>query len=146
MLREVASATDNPEERITLLIQTILTALLRPEPDLWPFKLIAREMAMPTQGLHELVDQKIRPKSGILRQAVAEAIGRTADDPVAARCTISIMAQCLMLMQNRAVLARVFPGLDFGGAGVEDFAAHITRFSMAGLAAYRDHDSKEHMA
>jgi TetR/AcrR family transcriptional regulator, regulator of cefoperazone and chloramphenicol sensitivity len=97
-------------------------------------KLIHREMNDPTPALDMLVEQGVRPRIEYLSGLIAEIMACAPSDPRVLRCVASIQAQSIAYLPN-PIAARL--GLTFKPtpAHLDELAAHIAEFSLAGVHA-----------
>ena len=97
-------------------------------------KLINREMHDPTPALDTLVEQGVRPRVEYLSGLIAEIMECAPSDPRVLRCVASIQAQSIAYLPN-PIAARL--GLTFKPtpAHLDELAAHIAEFSLAGVRA-----------
>jgi len=98
--------------------------------------LMARELLEPTGVLDQMVERGIRPKQQILSAIVRDLIGQDADPHVVRRCAAGIIGQCVFLSHARPILERLDPAMRYTKEEIAQFADHITRFSLRGLAAF----------
>ena len=96
---------------------------------------MAREMIEPTSALDQLVEGHIRESQVRLHEIVRALLGPKASEDDVRSCAFSITGQCLFYHHCEPVIARLHPGLPIGRAQVPEIAAHVTRFSLAGLRA-----------
>jgi hypothetical protein len=97
-------------------------------------KLINREMNDPTPALDTLVEQGVRPRVEYLSGLIAEIMDCAPSDQRVLRCVASIQAQSIAYLPN-PIAARL--GLTFKPtpAYLDELAAHIAEFSLAGVHA-----------
>ena len=124
-----------PEKRIHAFVKSMLHRLMDEGRPAWQGKLMSREMAEPTAALDLIVEEQIRPNFTYLYKAVGEFLGREAGPERVRPCVASIVGQCLFYFFCRAVFERLNPDLKLGPHAIDGIAAHITRFSLAGIAA-----------
>ena len=130
-----AGAGGSPAEQLRCYI-TVLNRRLLAASDGTLHRVIAREMYDPTPALDELVEQGLRPRLDALAWLVARVLGCEPGDPVAARCAASIQAQTITYLPN-AIADRIGPRAKLTARRIEDIAAHIADFSLAGVEAIR---------
>ena len=121
------------EERLRAFIRAHLFSLLNEGRPAWHRKLIAREMAEPTQALDAVVDQMIRPEAELLMAIVRDVLGHDASPQRVWQCTASIIGQCLFYHHARPVILRLDPEQTFTPEAIEQLVDHITQFSLAAL-------------
>ncbi|HSI36968.1 MAG TPA: CerR family C-terminal domain-containing protein [Tepidisphaeraceae bacterium] len=136
--------TAAPAKRLEAFVRSFLLRLLDTGRPAWHARLMARELAEPTPALDVLVHEHIQPHflglMGIVRQlmgdksAAAPAPGTPPAPALRAVCS-SIVGQCLFYHFGAPITARLFPNQPHTAADVDVLAAHITRFSLAGIRA-----------
>jgi AcrR family transcriptional regulator len=132
----IAEAPASPEERLRSLIYHFLEYLLDPDRAAWKRRLMAREMANPTSALDELVERNIRPlRNEFLLPTLRELTGDKLSRRQLSLISISVMGQCHYFLQGQPILERLNPDFKIGNAEVAEIAEHISRFSLAGIAA-----------
>ena len=139
-----AGLPDNasPEERLRCFIRAFLSRLLDEGIPAWHGQLMAREIAAPTGALGQLAQGSIRSQYTVLVDILADLLGegRVTPGQESERlflAAMSIVGQCLHHFTARRVIASLRPHC-FDPTDIEQIAAHITRFSLAGLRACRD--------
>ena len=131
-----AIAPDTPaEKRLRAHIESFLLRLLDEGHPTWLGKLMAREMSQPTPALDVIVRENIHTTYRRVHAIVLELLGPGASEDDVRACALSIQGQCLFYHHCHPVLTRLFPRVAFGPAQVPELAAHITRFSLAGIRA-----------
>jgi len=130
-----AGAGQAPIDELREYITTVNRRLLA-ATDGTLHRVIAREMYDPTPALDELVEQGLRPRIDHLAALVARVLECDIDDPRVQRCSASIQAQTLAYLPN-AVADRIGRPEKLTSARIDEIAAHIAEFSLAGLDAIR---------
>jgi AcrR family transcriptional regulator len=130
-----AGAGCSPEEQLRRYIVTVNRRLLA-ATDGTIHRLLTREMFDPTPALDQLVDQGLRPRLDHLLGLIARVLDCDVDDPRVLRSAASIQAQTLAYLPN-AVADRMGRPAKLTGSRIDEIAAHIAEFSLAGLAAVR---------
>ena len=126
-----------PGERLFAFIHSFLLRMLDPDKPVWHRKLIAHEMADPSQAMRHTVGKGIRKGRRLLQQILTEALGPNAGEECVDRCIASVVGQCLFY--HRGDIApnpagqRIEPTPD----GVDKLARHITEFSLGGIKRRR---------
>jgi len=130
---------DNPplEERLHAYVRSFLHRIADKGRPTWHGKLIAREMADPTNVLDQLIDQNYRPTNELLESIVRGFLGTNATSDQVRLCAASVVGQCLHYYYTRPVIQRLYPEQHFEPEDVEQLADHITRFSLAALKELR---------
>lgn len=133
-------ATSPPEDRLRAFIRGALKRLLSPGGlSGYPGKgqLVARELADPSPFMDDLVDQFIRPTAAVLMDILTALLGPHASLRVRMRCQISVIGQCFHYAMARPIVSRL-TGFDYTDPDIiDDLTDHISRFSLAGIAAIR---------
>lgn len=139
-----AGLPDNasPEERLRCFIRAFLLRLLDEGIPAWHGQLMAREIAAPTGALGQLAQGSIRNQYIVLVDILGDLLGegQMAPGEESERlflAAMSIVGQCLHHFTARRVIAALRPHR-FDPTDIEQIAAHITCFSLAGLRACRD--------
>lgn len=132
---EELPAGASPEEKLRAHVEWFLYHLLDDGRPAWHGRLIAREMIEPTAALDELVEGHMGETMQRLRAIVRELLGPDASEDDVRACCFSIKGQCLFYRHCQPVISRLFPDLAIDRERVPALAAHITRFSLAGLRA-----------
>ena len=131
----MAEASNSPEERLRSLIYRFLDYLLDPSRAPWKRRLMAREMANPTNALDELVEKNIRPfRNEFLIPTLRELTGDQLSRRQLSLISISVMGQCHYFLQGQPIIERLNPDFKIGKAEIAEIAEHIARFSLAGIA------------
>ena len=126
------------EERLHAHVAWFLLHLLDDGRPAWHGRLMAREMIEPTAALDALVAGHIRESNVRLLGIVRELMGPGASDEQVRTCAFSITGQCLFYHHCEPVITRLHPAVSIGREQVPALADHVTRFSLAGIAALRD--------
>jgi AcrR family transcriptional regulator len=130
-----------PEEKLRAFIRSFLLRMLDEGIPAWHGKLMAREIADPTDALDQVVQSSIRPLSEHLKGIVRELLrkGKPAEEKegdMTFLCATSIVGQCLHHFVGRRVLLALCPeGFDL--TDIERLTDHITRFSLGGIHELR---------
>ena len=125
------------EERLHAFVRLFLHRLTDTGRPAWHGKLIAREMSEPTAILGKVIDKTYRPTNDLLESIVRELLGALATNDLVRLCSASVIGQCLHYHFARPVIERMHPQQGFKPDDVDRLAAHITRFSLAGIQAAR---------
>lgn len=121
------------EEHLRAFVRSLLLRLFDRGPMAWHGKLMAREMIEPTGALPIIVQERLRPMAGQLRQIVRALLGPAASEEQVRLCGCSIVSQCVFYHHCRPAVCQLFPEQKFGPADLERLADHITDFSLAAL-------------
>jgi AcrR family transcriptional regulator len=126
-----------PEKQLHEFILALLHRIFDTGDTSWHGQLMLREMIEPTSALDFVVAEKIQPMSQHLREIVAELLGGRVNDERVRRCGYSVVSQCVFYCHCRPVVERLDVGQTFDAESLEELAEHITKFSLAGLKAFR---------
>ncbi len=129
--------TGPPEERLRALITHIIREILDPAKPRWRAAIIDHELAQPTAALDAVMEELIAPRSRLQRDIVRRILGPRASEEKVARTTLSIIAQCLVYLHDRRIMARLHPILAEDDRKPEEIARHIADFSLAALGRRR---------
>ncbi len=132
-----------PEERLRGAVTALLHRIA--DEDNREFPIAMRERANPTGLLNEVMRKDLQPQFMRLEKPVRELLGPVAMEQQVRFCTMSIISQCLDGGMLSRASAEKWRGKDAPPAieDVEAFAAHVLRFSVAGIAAFRGEGKKE---
>lgn len=133
----VISGQGDAREQLRQFIRAYVMAVTSTEKPAWHGRLIMREMLEPTPALDVIVEENIRPRSGMLAKIVTELLGPAATSERVARCKFSIIGQCLIYHSGRQVLERLHPELAPAHLHAEAIVQHIFEFSLAALGGLR---------
>jgi TetR/AcrR family transcriptional regulator, regulator of cefoperazone and chloramphenicol sensitivity len=129
--------TGPPADRLRALIARIMKDILDPAKPPWRSAIIDHELAQPTAALDAVMDELIAPRSRLQRDIVRGILGPRASEEKVARFTVSIVAQCLIYLHDRRLMARLHPVLADDDRKPEEIARHIAEFSLAALGVTR---------
>lgn len=132
-MTDAANRALPPEQRLQAFVRTFLSRILDDSALGHHGKLIAREIADPTNALDGIVQTVIRPVFGLLSEIVPLLLGFTPDHALLHRCNLSILGQCLMFKHSRSIIDRMSPDIIADRAEIDRCAEHITRFSLLAL-------------
>jgi len=126
-----------PEQRLHAFVRSFLLRIFDQGPHSCHGRLMAREMVEPTAALDTLANDVIRPMAERLRGILRELLGPKVREPQLSLCAMSVVSQVTFYHNCRHMIARVMPGIALDERSVDQLAAHITAFSLAGLHGYR---------
>lgn len=124
-----------PEEALRRFLHAMFRQMTRADRPSWYMKVMAHEIAQPTQALPAVVKHVIKPKAQVLCSIVGRLIDRPPMDPKTRRCAHSIMGQVMHYMHARPVITLLWP--DFKSTPMEEVAEHVTEFSLEALKGIR---------
>ncbi len=102
--------------------------------------IMAREMVDPTPALDDLVQHFIRPQHEWLQRLVRDLAGPGFSSAQIRRIAHSIVSQVLFYKHCNAALSRLAPADCLSPSNLDDIADHITRFSLAAIASFKNSD------
>ncbi|MCP4759119.1 MAG: CerR family C-terminal domain-containing protein [Planctomycetes bacterium] len=92
-------------------------------------RLMAREMAEPTEALDYLAKGAVQPVFMELGRLVDAACGGSLDERALKLQCVAIVGQCLVFHTGRAMLERLDPP-HFGYEDADEIASHITKWAL----------------
>lgn len=130
------------EEKLRAFVRTILNRCLGEGVVGWETRLLMREMLQPTHACRPLVEEFIRPQFNQLLTFLAEVLPPQTPRPVCHRVAFSIVGQCLHYrFASEFVDLLVGEERESGEYSIDTLTEHITRFSLAGIDAFRTGES-----
>jgi AcrR family transcriptional regulator len=131
-----ASPLDDPEQALRQFITNmLLRTCMAGEREAWQFRIMAHEMAQPTEVLPRVVEEIIGPRSAAMRRIISQIIGLPPDDDTTRLCALSVTGQVLHYMHARPVIECLWPDLKFTPERFSQIADHIADFSLCALRA-----------
>lgn len=127
----------SPEDRLRAYIAYVIRDLLDPDRPKWRATVLAHELAQPTAALDAVMDELIKPRADMIKALVRDILGPNATEMTIWQGAFSIAAQCFQYLHSGEMLHRLEPELSHERHG-EELAAHIAKFSLAGLRAMKD--------
>ncbi len=126
-----------PEEQLEIYISTFCKILYQEgESDSAINAILVEEFTKPSLFLEEMVDTFNRPRVKRLLKIFKGLLGEGATDDMARDCLVSVSGQLLYYSFARPVFSRLFPDY-FAENSHEQWAAHVFRFTMGGIEAYK---------
>jgi len=125
-------------DRLHALIRSLLHRILDEGKLGHAGKLLLQEMFHPTPAINQVRHDAIRPLFERTRQIIRELLGPNPSQQQLHFCLMSIMHQCLAIGFRKAKLPPFFKNLPKTPELIEALVDHITRFSLAGIAAVRN--------
>ena len=126
-----------PEDQLAIYISTFCKILYQEsEADTDTTAILVEEFTRPSPFLEEMVDTFNRPRVERLLKIIKGLLGEGATDDMARDCLVSVSGQLLYYSFARPVFARLFPNY-FTKNSHEQWAAHVFKFTMGGIAAYK---------
>ncbi len=140
-MRERLAAFDDqrPESRLRLLIEVFCQSLFGYGKASERFlQLWVMELANPTPFLGDMIERHTRPQTLAVLELLASIVGRDAPLEVLLTCLSAVLGPAVYQAMNWSTLRRTLPEHRPMADYWPQFAAHLYRFSMAGLAAVRE--------
>ena len=128
-----------PEIRLGDFISTMLHRILSGDQVGWNTKLMMREVLHPTKACRALVEEYIRPQFEVLSGIISELMPKDAPACEIRKIGFSILGQCLHYRFGNEVIKLLTPEQELESHFQTDqIADHVTRFSLAAIAAAAD--------
>jgi AcrR family transcriptional regulator len=122
------------ENRLAALIRSLLQRLS--DEKLGAFhRLLMMELTNPTGILTESMERRLETTRSYAMRILSELLGPAATPQAVERCEMSVISQCRIIFP--AFSGRAPCPWHFCSADLEAWVEHITRFSLAGIAAVR---------
>ena len=125
-----------PQEAFRELIHAMLLRVCRGDRPGWHYRLMMHEFAQPTPAMANVIDETMRPVYDRFRHLIGFMIGLDPDHDKVRLSTHSVIAQVVHYAHARHVILRLWPDLELNPARIEQVAAHITEFSLAGIRSF----------
>jgi TetR/AcrR family transcriptional regulator, regulator of cefoperazone and chloramphenicol sensitivity len=136
MLRKVLSGETDPKAKLAAILDFASKAISGPLSSSWVIRVVGREAVNPSPAFVALQKKETRPKLVLLKDVIAEIMELPPGHPAVERGCVSVIAPCsLLLLGKRYWLKQVFPHFGFEPEDSGALSGHLTRFSLAGLAA-----------
>lgn len=132
-LTRLAQSALSPQQKLEAFIDGMVASLFDDKG--WHNRVCAREILAPSPHFASLIGEGVMPKFRLVANILGDITGIPPDHPALARCVVSIMAPCLMLLVIDRDTANPFQALLSQPA--EELAAHLKRFAVAGLLVER---------
>ena len=135
-LAAALAAEADPRERLRAFVGLVVASVAGASSSAWAFRVIAREIAAPSGAIERIHESEILPLQRILRSIVAGVMKLPEDHPVVARGCMTVMGPCfLLLVAERSLLQKSFPGVVPAAADVGLLSHQIAVSALAGLDA-----------
>jgi AcrR family transcriptional regulator len=139
-----AGPLEEPEQALRQFITNmLLRTCMAGEREAWQFRIMAHEMAHPTEVLPRVVEEIIGPRYAAIRGIISQIIGLPPDHDTTRLCAHSVIGQVLHYVHARPVIACLWPDLQFTPERVNQIADHITDFSLCALRAQCERTSHD---
>ena len=126
-----------PEQRLALFIRFFLAETLGRAEASWTARVLANELANPTDLLDGMVRETITPHFHRLREIVGELLGPGADHQLIDDHAFSTVSQVVFYRHSRPIIERVAERA-YGADDMERLSKHILKAVLAALAAERE--------
>jgi AcrR family transcriptional regulator len=134
IIRQAIESEAPPREAFRELIRAMLLRVCRTDRPGWHFRLMMHEFAQPTPAMATVIEETMQPIYNRFRQLIGAILNLPVNDDRVRLATHSVIAQVVHYGHGRHVIPRVWPQFDFTTERLEQIAAHIADFSLAGLA------------
>jgi TetR/AcrR family transcriptional regulator, regulator of cefoperazone and chloramphenicol sensitivity len=139
------SRADQPlKRRFAAFVHAMVMRMLDPASPSRIASLLVREAANPTPALDVMFEQFTKPQSVVLFGMLREIFGPGASDDQIARAGLSVVAQGMVYVAMRPLVAKLRPGFYERPEGLEELAQHVAAFSWAGLKALAAEERARH--
>jgi AcrR family transcriptional regulator len=125
----------SPEERLQWLVKNILRRVLGSTEKDRPTRMCVREFVEPTEALDYLVKETVAAQHAITHSVVRAVAGRELPEDELSRHAISLVSQCIYYGLAEPMLTRLGVQIPRSEEEIDALAAHIVRFSLAGIRA-----------
>lgn len=132
-LTALTCSAQSAAQKLERFIDAIVDGLIHDQG--WHTRVCAREILAPSAHFGSLINDEVMPKFAQVAAIVSEFTGISVGDPALARCVVSVMAPCLMLLVIDRDSASPVQALLSQPAA--ELATHLKRFALAGLEAER---------
>lgn len=127
---------ESAEGKLYQVVVALLKRILCKETTGNFYKLVAKEMAEPTEESGTLINKIISRQRKKVRELIQELYGKPADEELLFRMTHSIVSQCLFLGLNEKGRVHHLKRKPLDLNDAESFARHISDFCLAGIKYY----------
>jgi AcrR family transcriptional regulator len=133
IINKAIASTAPPREAFRELIHAMLVRVCRSDRPGWHFQLMMHEFAQPTPAVAIVIDETMRPVYDRFRELIGCMIELPVDHDRVRLSTHSVISQVVHYKHAGRIVSRVWPELELNPERIEQIAAHITDFSLAGL-------------
>ena len=130
----------SPEERLRAFNYSVLHRILDEGRLGLAGQILLREMSNPTDAVQRIHEDIIRPLRESTRQIIRQLLGSEATEQQITFCAMSVIHQCLAIgfRRGRGRLPAFLADSPSRQTTIDALADHVTRFSLAGIAAVRN--------
>ncbi|WP_024434527.1 CerR family C-terminal domain-containing protein, partial [Acinetobacter baumannii] len=132
-LLELVESTYPPEEKLSLLLETLLHKLT--EKDVWHGKVFIRELFSPSEHLLNFIELTGMRKFFLIRKLISQVANLDENDPAVLPCILSVMTPCMMLIIAGPNAQAPEPLKNIAQMPLHDLVEHFKKFLLAGLKA-----------
>jgi AcrR family transcriptional regulator len=122
-----------PETAFRELIHAMLLRVCRGDRPGWHFQLMMHEFAQPTPAIAIVIDETMRPVYDRFRELIGRMLDLPPDHDRVRLSTHSVISQVVHYKHADHIISRVWPELELNPPRIEQIAAHIAEFSLAGI-------------
>lgn len=130
-------ADASPEERLRAFIRSLLHKMLAGGELGHAGQILLMEVSNPTEALDMVKHDTLEPIRLHLCHILSQLLGPTASEQQIAFCAMSIVHQCIGFGFKKGHLPPIFSPIPID-AMRQQLTEHVTRFSLAGLAAIKE--------
>jgi len=142
--RQIAVNTESPEEALRLLISAMLHRMHSSVTGrAWHLRIMAHEMAQPTEALPRVVEEVIGPNYAAIREVLSRLLGTAPEDDLTRFSAHSVVGQVVHYAHAGPVIRLLWPELNMTPERLNEIAGHIADFSLAALKNLKKKDSHE---
>jgi hypothetical protein len=106
-------------------------------------RIMAHEMAQPTEALPRVVEEVIGPNYAAMRRILSRLLGTAPEDELTRFCAHSIIGQVVHYAHAGPVIKLLWPELQMTPERLNQIAAHIADFSLAAIQKLKEKNSHE---
>lgn len=130
------------EERLVSMIRFLCRAYYSVDTQLDRdlYAIFVQEAGNPTSFFNEMVEKHLRPGKEYMCSLLREYLGQNVPETVIEHCEYSISAQILYGVLGWTIISRINPEQTSFGSKVKELSDHVTKFSLAGLRAFKVRD------
>lgn len=142
--RQLAINNASPEEALRLIISAMLHRMHSPITGrACHLRIMAHEMAQPTEALPRVVEEVIGPNYAAMRGILARLLGTAPDDDLTRYCAHSVIGQVVHYAHAGPVIKLLWPELRMTAERLNQIATHIAEFSLAATQKLKEKNSHE---
>ena len=130
--RQIALNSESPDEALRLIISAMLHRMHSPITGrACHLRIMAHEMAQPTEALPRVVEEVIGPNYAAMRRILSRLLGTAPEDDLTRFCAHSVIGQVVHYAHAGPVISLLWPDLRMTPERLNQIAAHIAEFSLA---------------